>query len=89
MDPVEYGHQGLLAYEAGALEDAILLFTKGIQLTPPCRPKLASKLLKDRADCYWDLQHKDEACIDMKKALEVSPGSKVRRFTMFDVVIFN
>ena len=52
MDPVECSHQGLLAYKDGALEDAIVLFSRGIQLTPPSRPKFASKLLKDRAD--WE-----------------------------------
>lgn len=78
MDPVECSHQGLLAYKDGALEDAIVLFSRGIQLTPPSRPKFASKLLKDRADCYWDLQRKDEACSDMKRALELNPGIKVR-----------
>ena len=52
MDPVECSHQGLLAYKDGALEDAIVLFTRGIQLTPPSRPKFACKLLKDRAD--WE-----------------------------------
>lgn len=76
MDPVELGHQGLLAAETGALEDAIMLFTTGIQLTPAGRPKLVGKLLKDRADCHWGLQHQEEACADMKKALEVSPGIK-------------
>ena len=52
MDPVECSHQGLLAHKDGALEDAIVLFTRGIQLTSPSRPKFASKLLKDRAD--WE-----------------------------------
>ena len=52
MDPVECSHQGLLAYKDGALGDAIVLFSRGIQLTPPSRPKFASKLLKDRAD--WE-----------------------------------
>jgi len=80
MDPVECGHQGLLAQEAGALDDAVLLFTTGIQLTPPSRPKLASKLLKDRAECYWGLQRKEEACADMKTALELCPGIKAREF---------
>lgn len=83
MDPVECSHQGVLAYNDGALEDAIVLFTRGIQLTPPSRPKFASKLLKDRADCYWDLQRKDEACSDMKRALELYPGIKVRGFKWF------
>ena len=78
MDPSEYGHQGLLAQQAGALEDAVLLFTTGIQLTPAGKPKLASKLLKDRADCYWGLLRKEEACADMKKALELSPSIKAR-----------
>ena len=80
MDPVECGHQGVLAQEAGALEDAVLLFTTGIQLTPCDRPKLASKLLRDRADCYWGLQRKEEACVDMKRALGLSPGIKAREF---------
>ena len=82
MDPVECGHQGVLAQEAGALEDAVLLFTTGLKLTPPNRPKLASKLLKDRADCYWGLQRKEEACADLEKALALYPGIKARGFEL-------
>lgn len=73
----EYGRQGMLAQQAGALDQAAVLFTHGIQLTPPGRPDLASKLLRDRADCYWDLRRKEEACMDMTRALELFPGIKV------------
>ena len=77
MDALECGRQGVLAQQAGALDQAAILFTHGIQLTPPSRPNLAAELLRDRADCYWDLQRKEEACMDMKRALELFPGVKV------------
>lgn len=77
MDALQYGRQGVLAQQAGALEEAAILFTHGIQRTPPSRPNLAAELLRDRADCYWDLQRKEEACMDMKRALELFPGVKV------------
>lgn len=34
MDPFELARQGLVAVEAGLLEDAALLFTTGLQVTP-------------------------------------------------------
>lgn len=77
MDAIECGRQAIFAQEAGALEQALMLFTHGIQLTPPNRPHFASKLLRDRADCYWELHRKEEACSDMKRALELFPGIKV------------
>lgn len=77
MDALQCGRQGVLAQQAGALEEAAILFTHGIQRTPPSRPNLAAELLRDRADCYWDLQRKEEACMDMKRALELFPGVKV------------
>lgn len=77
MDPCECGHQGDLARCAGELDQAVILFTHGIQHTPPSRPNLAAELLRDRADCYWDLHRKEEACRDMKRALELFPGVKV------------
>ena len=77
MDAFEYGRQGMLAQQAGVPDQAAILFTHGIQLTPPGRPNYASKLLRHRADCYWDLQRKEEACMDMKRALELFPGIKV------------
>ena len=77
MDALECGRQGVLAGQAGALDQAAILFTHGIQRTPPNRPDVAATLLKDRADCYWDLQRKEEACMDMKRALELFPVVKV------------
>lgn len=68
--------QGLVAVEAGLLEDAALLFTTGLQVTPTGQTRFASKLLKDRADCHWGLGRTKEACADVKKALELSPGMK-------------
>jgi len=77
MDARECSSQGVLAQKDGALDRAVILFTHGIQLTPSSRPDLAANLLRDRAGCYWDLQRKEEACMDMKRALELFPGVKV------------
>ena len=76
MDPLELALQGLITVEAGLLEDAALLFTTGLQVTPTGQTKFASKLLKDRADCHWGLGRSKEACADVKKALELYPGIK-------------
>lgn len=77
MDAIELRHQAILAHQAGAFEQALLLFTHSIQLTPPSRPHYAGKLLRERADCYWDLGCKEDACSDMKRALELFPGIRV------------
>jgi len=77
MDARECGGQGVLVQEAGSLDQAAIPFTHGIQLTPSSRPDLAADLLRDRAGRYWDLQRKQEACMDMKRALELFPAVKV------------
>ena len=74
----EYGRRGVLAYQAGQVDHAVMFLTLGIQQTPSSKPILASKLLEHRADCYWDYGQKVEACNDMKKALDLFPSFKVR-----------
>ena len=86
MDPFELAHQGLVAVEAGLLEDAALLFTTGLQVTPTGQTRFASKLLKDRADCHWGLGRTKEACADVKKALELSPGMKARGMFFLTII---
>ena len=86
MDPFELARQGLVAVEAGLLEDAALLFTTGLQVTPTGQTRFASKLLKDRADCHWGLGHTKEACADVKKALDLSPGMKARGMFFLTII---
>ena len=78
MDPLELALQGVIAVEAGLIENASLLFTAGFQVTPTGQTKFSSNLLEDRAECHWGLGHPKEVCADVRKALELHSGLKSR-----------
>lgn len=76
----ECGRMGSAAYQHGSLKEAIAYFTMGIKQAPPAKKALTSRLMKDRCDCLWEMGNFDEACADMKKALDLDPKCQMGRF---------
>lgn len=71
LDVLEFKSQGTTAFKAGKLEEAIVLFTKGIDKTMEKGNRVA--LLSNRCLMYQKLGRYQEAVADATSVIEVDP----------------
>ncbi|PGH20428.1 hypothetical protein AJ80_03573 [Polytolypa hystricis UAMH7299] len=64
---------GNAAFKAGKFQEAINLYTKGLEIDP-ANKDINSKLLQNRAQAYINLSKFDQAIADCSKALELDPS---------------
>ena len=74
---VESGDMGVLAMKHKDYQQALFYLNLGIQQAPLTMPMIAAKLLKHRADCFWEMEKKRDACQDMRNAIDLNVHTQI------------
>ena len=96
MDPNQFGLMARIAMRHGNYPEALHHLSMALRHIPPQLTQFGAPLLADRAECFWQLGHAEEAVQDIMDAFSiglprdaVNSEVKMLLITVFSLSTFN